>query len=113
MKYVITENEDKIILNVELDPYRNKGEAKNFREQFSSKKAIDIIKENNHVGFILESQSDTLLDNKFNLSKGTFIFVRQSTLEKPLYNNNVDNNKTPVLKSSKRRRQKTAINTGE
>ena len=111
MKYTIVENENKIILNVELDPYRTKGDSKNFREQFNSQKAIQIIKENNHVGFILESQSSTFLDNKFNPSKGTFVFVQQNISEKPLHNNDVDNNQTPVLKSSKRRRRKTAINT--
>lgn len=105
MKYNIKENNNKIILEVELSPYRKKGNVT--RQQFDLKRAFEIIKENNYLGYTLEKDNQVILDNKFRQMKGTYTFVKENIFK----NNKVDNLEEPVLKSSKRRRRKTAINT--
>jgi hypothetical protein len=107
MKYKITEQGNKLILKVEIPPYRKK--EKISRHHFGIERALEIIGENNYIGYIPENNKQTPLDNKFNVTKGDFVFVKKITL----VNNNVDNQSESVLKSSKRRRRKSTNNTDQ
>jgi hypothetical protein len=109
MKYNIQEEGNKLILEVELSPYRT-GD-KRVRRLFNSKNAVDIIAENNYRGYTLYKEPQDL-DNKFTSIKGTYIFVKE-TENKKTFKNNIDTSTQPVLKSSKRRRQKNATSTVE
>jgi hypothetical protein len=107
MKYNIKENNNKVILEVELLPYRKKGNVT--RQHFDFKKASEVIKENNYLGYTLDKDNQVILDNKFRQMKGTYTFTKENVFKE----NNVDNIEEPVLKSSKRRRRKSINNTGE
>jgi len=107
MKYNIKEEGNKLILDIELSPYKS-GE-KRVRSLFDSKNAMAIIIENNYRGYTLHQKPQDL-DNKFTSTKGTYIFVKEKH-NKEILKNNVDTPIEPVLKSSKRRRAKNATST--
>jgi len=109
MKYDLQEEGDKLILKIELSPYTSGGNRK--RETFNSDNAMKIINENSYKGYTLIEESPNL-DNKFNPTQGVYVFLKQSRNQEKL-KNNLDNKEQSVLKSSKRRRRKTAINTDE
>ena len=109
MKYNIQEEGNKLILEVELSPYRT-GD-KRVRSLFNSQNATEIIIENNYRGYTLYKKPQDL-DNKFTSTKGTYIFVKEAENKKTL-KNNIDTSVKPVLKSSKRRRQKNVTSTDE
>ena len=109
MKYNLQEEGDKLILKVELSPYISGGNRR--RETFNSDNALKIINENSYKGYTLIEGSSNL-DNKFNPIQGTYVFLKQSHNQEKL-KNNLDTKEPSVLKSSKRRRRKNAINTDE
>ena len=58
MKYNIQEKDNKLILEVELSPYRS-GHTRG-RELFNQENALKIIEENNHQGYSLYSKPEDL-----------------------------------------------------
>tara|TARA_R110002074_G_scaffold172700_5_gene335335 strand:- start:3778 stop:4119 length:342 start_codon:yes stop_codon:yes gene_type:complete len=107
MNIDIQKEKDVLIINVILDPYRDKRREPSIkREVFNCKIAKEVILKAGYGDFISDEFLITPLDNKFTNLRGTFKIIKLNTSINPSNDFKLDKQSRSVVKSNRKKKKK-------